>query len=174
MGTEIYEIFGKIAGIGGLSLSVFLVLFRGFIKAKFLPDLTNEQAFRLLRLFLILCSLITITGMGLWAYSTKTNVNAINPTPVLKDSLKKDSGFQVYHDDHLDEKILNLQESLDHLMLILSKSKKTYKSVENEYDDIDSKIKTISIRAEALNYKGDRYAILLKMIESLQTTVTLP
>ena len=45
---------GAVAGIGGLALGVFLLLFREFIRRTFFPRLEKQDAYRLLRLFLVL------------------------------------------------------------------------------------------------------------------------
>ena len=52
--TKLLEVVGQIAGIGGLSLGVLLLIFRDVIRKKIFPMLTKEQAYKLLKLLLIL------------------------------------------------------------------------------------------------------------------------
>ena len=51
---ETIKTFGQIAGIGGLSLGIFLFLFKEIIKKKIFPQLTKVQAYKIIRLMLIL------------------------------------------------------------------------------------------------------------------------
>lgn len=63
---------GKIAGLGGLSLGVLLLLYRPFIKKATFPD-PPELGYRLLRLFLILTFSIAAIGIGAWVYLSVTH-----------------------------------------------------------------------------------------------------
>lgn len=60
------ETMGKIAGIGGLALGVFLLLFRDVIRKNIFAGLTREQSFRIIRLILILVWSITLAGIAAW------------------------------------------------------------------------------------------------------------
>jgi hypothetical protein len=59
---------GQIAGIGGLSIGALILIFRDIIRRSIFPTLTNQHAFRLLTLILILTWSISITGIVAWAY----------------------------------------------------------------------------------------------------------
>ena len=72
METELLKTLGQIAGIGGISLGVFLLLFRDLIRKKIFPILTKDQAFRLLRLIAILVWSIAIAGIGAWIWGGKS------------------------------------------------------------------------------------------------------
>lgn len=67
--AKLVELFGKIAGIGGLSLGVLLILFRAFIKRAPFPK-EPQLGYRLIRLFLILIFSIATFGIGAWVYTS--------------------------------------------------------------------------------------------------------
>lgn len=68
MDAEILKTVGQIAGIGGLALGVFLLLFRDIIGKKIFPQLAKKDAYRLLRLISILVFLIAALGIGAWVW----------------------------------------------------------------------------------------------------------
>jgi hypothetical protein len=67
-GPELLKIAGQIAGIGGLAIGAFIILFREVIRKNIFPNLVKEQAYRLLILIVILVWLVAISGVGAWAY----------------------------------------------------------------------------------------------------------
>lgn len=69
MEPQVLEIVGKIAGIGGLSVGVFLLLFRDVIRKKIFAQLTKEQSYHLLKWVLILTWSLAIVGIGAMMYS---------------------------------------------------------------------------------------------------------
>lgn len=75
MDREMLKIVGEIAGIGGLALGVFLILYRNLIRSLFekIPILDKRQAFQLLKMILILVWSITLVGMFLWAYVSSSS-----------------------------------------------------------------------------------------------------
>lgn len=68
MDIKIFDIFGKAAGIGGLSLAVFYFLFRDVIKKNIYTRLNQNQSFILMVLIISLISAITLSGIGSWIY----------------------------------------------------------------------------------------------------------
>jgi hypothetical protein len=65
--TDLLKTLGQIAGIGGISLGVFLLLFRDVIRKNIFPKFKNEQlAYRLLRLIVILVWSVAILGIIVW------------------------------------------------------------------------------------------------------------
>lgn len=64
MDADSIKALGAVAGIGGLALGVFLVLFRDFLAKLLLPQLGKTQAYRLLRLFLFLVWSIAVLGVA--------------------------------------------------------------------------------------------------------------
>ena len=79
MDFELLKIFGQIAGIGGLALGTFLILFREVIRKKIFPRLTKSQAYRLLKLMVVLIWSIGAIGIISWIYVKNLNQkNSIN------------------------------------------------------------------------------------------------
>jgi hypothetical protein len=70
MDPALLEALGKAAGIGGLALGVFLVIFRNIIRKNIFPRLPAESAYRVIRLILVLTFLISALGIGAWIYVT--------------------------------------------------------------------------------------------------------
>ena len=64
METELLRTVGQIAGIGGIALGVFLLLFRDIIRKKIFPTLTKQQGFQLLMLISVLVWSIALAGIG--------------------------------------------------------------------------------------------------------------
>jgi hypothetical protein len=59
---------GQIAGIGGLALGIFLLLFRDLIRIKIFPLLPADEAYRLLRLITAAVWSVTVLGICAWVY----------------------------------------------------------------------------------------------------------
>lgn len=70
MEKSILETLGAIAGIGGVSLGVLLLLFRGLLEKLIVPGLTRKQWYRVVLVFLLLVWSIAIIGIGAWVYTT--------------------------------------------------------------------------------------------------------
>jgi uncharacterized protein YjbI with pentapeptide repeats len=68
MDAEILKVVGQVAGIGGIALGVLLLVFREVIRKKIFPMLTKEQAYRLLRLVLLLVWLVALAGVVAWVW----------------------------------------------------------------------------------------------------------
>ena len=62
--TEILQIVGGVAGIGGLAVGAFLIIFRDIVRKKIFPQLTKEQAYKLLKLIAILAFCVAIVGIA--------------------------------------------------------------------------------------------------------------
>src|SRR5579863_6947943 len=83
MDPAILKTVGQIAGIGGISLGVVLILFRDVIRKNIFPKLGVAEAYKLLRLIIVLVFLIGIAGLTAWvitraqASTTFTNVTNI-------------------------------------------------------------------------------------------------
>lgn len=69
MDTALFETLGRIAGIGGIALGVLLLLFRDVIRRNIFPNLTRDQAYKIIRLVLVLTFLIALAGIGAWVWS---------------------------------------------------------------------------------------------------------
>ena len=81
MDSAILKTVGEIAGIGGISLGVVLILFRDVIRKNIFPKLGVAEAYRLLRLIIILVFLIGIAGLTAWVV-TKRDSSTSNFTNV--------------------------------------------------------------------------------------------
>lgn len=88
MESSILKIAGQIAGIGGLALGVLLLIFRDVIRKNIFPTLTKEQAYRLIRLIVILAFAIAVFGILAWVYTSKLTSPSLNNT-----SLKVEPGI---------------------------------------------------------------------------------
>jgi hypothetical protein len=64
--AEVLKTVGQIAGIGGLALGVFLLLFRDIIRKNIFPKLPAPEAYRLLRLITVAVWSIAVVGIGAW------------------------------------------------------------------------------------------------------------
>jgi nitrate reductase gamma subunit len=80
MEMELLKTVGQIAGIGGIALGVFLLLFRDIIRKKIFPALTKQQGFQLLMLISVLVWSIALAGIGAWVWTTKMAGSGNNGT----------------------------------------------------------------------------------------------
>ena len=72
MDADVLKIVGQVAGIGGLALGVFLLLFRDIIRKNIFPKLPPAEAYRLLRLITGAVWSVAIVGIGAWVYTSQT------------------------------------------------------------------------------------------------------
>jgi nitrate reductase gamma subunit len=79
MGNDLIKIVGQVAGIGGIALGVFLLLFRDIIQKSIFPTLKKDDAYRLLRLISLLIWLVAIAGIVAWVLAQRS------PTHLSKD-----------------------------------------------------------------------------------------
>ena len=84
MVADVLKTVGQIAGIGGLALGVFLLLFRDIIRKKIFPQLTKKDAYRLLRLISTFVFLIAALGIGAWVWTES------EATVVVGDKIESD------------------------------------------------------------------------------------
>jgi hypothetical protein len=68
MDASVLKVVGQIAGIGGLSLGVFLLLFREVIRKNIFPKLPAQEAYKLLRLITGAVWSVAIVGILAWVY----------------------------------------------------------------------------------------------------------
>jgi hypothetical protein len=69
MDTSTLKIVGQIAGIGGLALGVFLIIFRNIIRKNIFPTFTKEQSYKIIRLMIVLTFIIAALGIFAWIYT---------------------------------------------------------------------------------------------------------
>ena len=65
---EIIKEFGKIAGIAGIGLGVFLIVFKDIIAKNIFPKMTSEQGYKTIRLLILLVWSIAVGGIGVWTF----------------------------------------------------------------------------------------------------------
>lgn len=70
MDASVLEVVGRVAGIGGVALGVFLLLFREIIRKNIFPRLPAAEAYRLLRLITIAVWSVAVVGIGAWVLVT--------------------------------------------------------------------------------------------------------
>lgn len=61
-----WQVLGQIAGIGGIALGVFLVLFRDIIRRNIFPKLTKQDGYRLMRLITLCVWSVAVLGVAVW------------------------------------------------------------------------------------------------------------
>jgi uncharacterized membrane protein SpoIIM required for sporulation len=61
--TEQLIQLAKVAGIGGLAFGVLVLIFREVIRKQIFPTLPPRQAYRLLRLIVVLTFTIALVGL---------------------------------------------------------------------------------------------------------------
>jgi hypothetical protein len=82
MDLKIVEEAGKIAGLGGLALAVFLLLFMAVIKnTRLFSRMTADQTFKIVRQFLYLTFVIAALGLGAWVYARAADAKPPGPPP---------------------------------------------------------------------------------------------
>ena len=83
MESRLLGSLGKVAGLGGIALGVFLLLFRGVLQTQFLPQagLNSAQAFAVILALMILTFGIAAIGVVAWLVSRSANPKT--PIPAL-------------------------------------------------------------------------------------------
>ncbi len=69
MESTLLESLGQIAGIGGIALGVFLLLFRKLLETIAVPGLTKAHWFKVIITFMVLVWSVAILGIAAWGYS---------------------------------------------------------------------------------------------------------
>ena len=69
MEVSLLEVVGKAAGIGGIGLGVFLLLFRNLIRKLVFPQLTSAQAFHIIKMMMWFIFSIAFAGISAWLAS---------------------------------------------------------------------------------------------------------
>src|SRR3954465_273933 len=96
MDADIIKTVSQTAGIGGVALGIYLLLFRDIIRKQIFPELSKQHAFRLPRLIALLVWSVAVLGMGSWVWTVTPPINGINvetvksvphePTPIGNES----------------------------------------------------------------------------------------
>lgn len=67
MDAESLKTVGQVAGLAGVVVSLVFALFKEIIRKKIFPNLTKEQAYRIIRLIIISAAIVAVTGIIAWA-----------------------------------------------------------------------------------------------------------
>ncbi len=119
MDVELLKSVGQIAGIGGISLGVFLLLLRELVRKMTFPQLTKAQTFRIIRLFLLLTWSIAVIGLVVWLISFKSTERetGVQPSaPSIGASDKDASEGQDEGKEHSRLKIAPPQETQENMI----------------------------------------------------------
>ena len=82
MDSSFLKIAGQIAGIGGLALGVFLLVFRDVIRKNIFPNLAQVQGYRIIRMIVIATFLIAALGIAAWTYVQTNQSKVVVTLPV--------------------------------------------------------------------------------------------
>lgn len=69
MDAQVLKVVGAVAGIGGIALALFFWLFRDIVRKNIFPRLTTDQAYRTIRLLMILATVVALAGIASWAFA---------------------------------------------------------------------------------------------------------
>jgi hypothetical protein len=72
---EFFKIAGAVAGIGGLALAAVVYIFREVIRKEIFPQLTKEQAYKLLNRIIVLVFIIGVLGIAAYLVVNWQNGN---------------------------------------------------------------------------------------------------
>ena len=78
MDAAVLKAVGQVAGIGGLALGVFLLLFREIVRKKIFPMLPPADAYRLLRLITGAVWSVALAGIAAWVYTSQASAKAVS------------------------------------------------------------------------------------------------
>ncbi|MBD8604532.1 hypothetical protein IFT80_17960 [Pseudomonas sp. CFBP 8771] len=68
MEGDTVRVIVQIAGVGGLGLTVFLIIFREIIRKNIFPQLQNEHSYRIILVMLSFTFVIALAGLGAWVW----------------------------------------------------------------------------------------------------------
>lgn len=74
---------GKIAGIGGVALGVFLLIFRDVIRRNVFSRLPAAETYRLMRLIIVLTFLIACAGLVTWIIGSGIQITLGSNSPIV-------------------------------------------------------------------------------------------
>ncbi len=84
MDPSVLKIVGQIAGIGGLALGVFLLLYKDLLRKLKVPGLKQSQWYRVIILFMVLVWSIALVGIVAWVYAAtrfSPPISVVQPKP---------------------------------------------------------------------------------------------
>lgn len=69
-----------VAGIGGVGFAIFYLLCREVIRQKIFPNLTKDQAYKIIRLIIVLAFIVSMAGLIAWMYDRRPTPPPPTPT----------------------------------------------------------------------------------------------
>ncbi len=94
MELNLFKTLGQIGGIAGISLGVFLLLFRDVIRKNIFPKFKDQQlAYRLLRLIVVLVWSMAIAGIAAWVVISVLDTKPSNVTLISSSEYSGDMYF---------------------------------------------------------------------------------
>src|SRR3954454_7592252 len=94
---QVLKAVGQAAGIGGLALGVFLLLFRDIIRKNIFSKQPAAEAYRLLRLITGAVWSVAIVGILAWVYvQTRPTVAAAGPSATVGTGIGNAGGTQTF------------------------------------------------------------------------------
>jgi hypothetical protein len=73
--TESLRTVAGVAGLAGIAMLLFYLLFREVIRKAIFPQLSKQQAYRLMGLIVCLISGVTVAAMIIWKWPTDTELS---------------------------------------------------------------------------------------------------
>lgn len=77
MDATLLETLGKIAGVGGISLGLVVLVFRDVIRKNIFPSLTKAQAYKVIRQTVWLTFVLATIGLVSWVY-VETQISRVD------------------------------------------------------------------------------------------------
>jgi hypothetical protein len=68
LNTEVLKVVAEVAGIGGIALVMFFYLNREVLRRNVFSSLTKQQSYRIIRLILVSCCVISLSGIAAWVF----------------------------------------------------------------------------------------------------------
>jgi len=149
--VKILQIGGAIAGIAGLSISVFLLIVRAILARVDWPKLTKEQSFRLLNRVLVLSISVVVTGTVAWLGSqlldgatelAKSGIQATTRKSTVTVVDRKTGGTATQVIEEGGNFTLGLNSSSSHLLLKNEPAKGDHNDSLGIKESLDSQIYT--------------------------------
>src|SRR5688572_14538341 len=142
MESSILRVVGQVAGIGGISLAVFLILFREAIRKKLFPEMTKQQGFRALMVFMILTWLIAIIGIAAWVLVELKSRHSDTATIFTLQSLQEVTARQLI--DNLNDTARKLGERTAEL----NRLKADYQSLQVLHEQLQEEVNSAKAQVD--------------------------
>ena len=90
MDAETLKILGQAGGLGGIAVGVLLLVFREIVRKSIFPMLKKEDAFRIMRLIIVLTWSVALAGIAAWVVGARSGATMIethgDQSPVVSGS----------------------------------------------------------------------------------------